>query len=310
MPNIKTIDFNLLRTFDVLYEERNVTRAARRLHVSQSTVSGTLARLRSLFNDPLFVRQQGGMLPTPRAETLAPRVRRLLVDLERALEPAAFDPATAELTVAISANDYGQAVLLVPLIERVARLAPRLRLAIMPFEVAELGDKLAKREIDIAVTVPEMAPPDYPARFLFADRYVGVVRQDHPVRGAEISLDAFCSYPHVLVSPTGGSFIGVTDKALLDVGRRRDVKISVPNFRLVFDLLQIGDFIAVIPEMTLRDRPPGVRKLELPIEVKGPDAIIVWHPRVQDDPAYVWLREQIVETAQARVRAQAPGALG
>jgi len=302
MTDIRAIDFNLLQTFNVLYEERNVTRAAHRLFVTQSTVSGTLARLRHLFDDPLFVRKQGGMLPTPRAEALAPRIRRLLVDLENALQPAAFDPATAELTVSISANDYGQMVLLVPLIAKLAELAPRMKLAILPFEAAELAEKLAKREIDVAVTVPEMAPPDYPSRFLFTDRYVGVVRQDHPVRGSRVSLDAFCAYPHVLISPTGGSFVGVTDKALLDAGRRRDVKISVPNFRLVLDVLQTGDFIAVIPELTLHGHSPSVRKLELPVAVKGPDAIIVWHPRLQDDPAYVWLRTQIIETARAQIR--------
>lgn len=302
MTDIRAIDFSLLRTFDVLYEERNVTRAARRLFVTQSTVSGALARLRALFDDPLFVRKQGGMLPTRRAEALAPRIRRLLVDLESVLEPAAFDPATAALTVSISANDYGQTVLLVPLIAALRECAPRLKIAIRPFEVADLADKLARREIDIAVTVPEMAPPDHPSRFLFSDRYVGVVRRDHPVRGARISLDAFCAYPHVLVSPTGGAFAGVTDKALLDVGRRREVRISVPNFRLVLDVLQTGDYIAVLPELTLRGRPPGVRKLELPIPVPGPDAIIVWHPRLQDDPAYAWLRERIVETAQAGIR--------
>lgn len=303
MPDIRAVDFNLLQTFDVLYEERSVTRTAQRLYVTQSTVSGTLARLRSLFGDALFVRKQGGMLPTPRAEALAPRIRRLLVDLEGVLAPAAFDPATAELTVAISANDYGQAVLLVPLIARMRRLAPRMKLAVMPFEVEALGEKLAKREIDLAVTVPEMAPPDYPSRFLFSDRYVGVVRQDHPLRGPEVSLDAFCAYPHVLMSPTGGSFVGVTDKALLDVGRRRDVRISVPNFRLVLDVLQTGDFIAVIPALTPLGTPAGVRRLELPVAVEGPDAILVWHPRLHDDPACVWLRGLIVEIARARGRA-------
>lgn len=303
MTDIRAVDFNLLQTFDVLYEERSVTRTAQRLYVTQSTVSGTLARLRSLFGDALFVRKQGGMLPTPRAEALAPRIRRLLVDLEGVLTPAAFDPATSELTVAISANDYGQAVLLVPLIARMRRLAPRMKLAVMPFEVEALGEKLAKREIDLAVTVPEMAPPDYPSRFLFSDRYVGVVRQDHPLRGPEVSLDAFCAYPHVLMSPTGGSFVGVTDKALLDVGRRRDVRISVPNFRLVLDVLQTGDFIAVIPALTPLGTPAGVRRLELPVAVKGPDAILVWHPRLQDDPASVWLRGLIVEIARARGRA-------
>lgn len=293
MADLRSLDFSMLLTLDALYEERSVTRAAQRLAVTQSTVSGTLSRLRHLFRDPLFVRGRGAMLPTPRADELAAAVKRLLGDAETILQQEAFNPATADFIARISANDYALHVVIIPLIRRLRQAARNIRLAIVPFEITELGRKLADREIDMAVTIPEMAPPDYPSRFLFSDRYVAIVRNEHPIRGDAVSLDDFCRLDHVLVSPTGGSFEGVVDKALRDIGRRRKVLISVPSFRVVPEILQIEDLIAVVPERLIDAADGRVRKLMLPFPVRGPDAIIVWHPRLRDDRGFAWLRDQI-----------------
>lgn len=293
MPDIRALDFNLLLTFDAVYEERSLTRAAQRLAVTQPTVSGSLGRLRGVFGDSLFVRRQGGMMPTPRADELAPRIRRLLMEAEEVLAPAEFDPATAEFTSYISVNDYGQSVVLLPLIAQLRRKAPGVRIAAMPFEIARLADSFRKGDIDMAITIPEMAPQDYPTRFLFSDRYVAVVRSKHPAKGPKIDLDAFCAYPHILVSPTRGAFKSATDEELRRLQRSRDVAVSVSNFRFALDLVQCDDFIAILPERLLQESRRPVRTLELPIEIKGPEAIVVWHPRYQEDPAHMWLRERI-----------------
>jgi DNA-binding transcriptional LysR family regulator len=300
MADIRALDFNLLATFDAIYEERNITRAAHRLAVTQPTVSGTLVRLRTLFDDHLFVRKQWGMTPTPRADHLAPHIKRLLADAQDVLAPEEFDPKTASFRTYISANDYGQAVVLLPLIERLRREAPRIQIAVMPFETTQLAEKFQRGQVDIAVTIPEMAPPDHPSRFLLSDRYIGVVRNGHPVKANRIDLDTFCAFPHVLVSPTGGSFESATDAELRRIGRRRDVVVSVPSFRFVLDLVQCDDFIAVLPELLLSKRNRSLRKLELPVDIKGPDAIIVWHPRLHEDRAHIWLRKQIALVARAR----------
>lgn len=300
MTDIRSIDFNLLVTFDAIYEERSITRAAGRLNVTQPTVSGTLARLRTVFGDPLFVRRQEGMLPTSRADQLAPRIKRLLSDMQDVLTPAAFDPATARFTTYISANDYGQSVVLLPLIGRLRRRAPGVRVAVMPFETDTLAERFRKGQVDMAVTIPEMAPQDYPSRFLFSDRYVAVVRRGHPATGTAIDLDTFCRFPHVLVSPAGGGMEAATDAALRRIGRRREVMVSVPSFRVVLDLVRGDDFIAVVPERLLPSRGQGLRAMEMPVDIKGPDAIIVWHPRLHDDPAHAWLRNEIVQTSASR----------
>lgn len=301
MADIRSLDFNLLATFDAIYEERSLTRAGHRLAVTQPTVSGSLVRLRTLFEDRLFVRKQSSMVPTPRADHLAPQIKRLLADAHEILSPEKFDPKKTSFRSYISATDYGQVIVLLPLIKRLRREAPGIQVAIMPFESIELGDRFHKGQVDIAITVPEMAPTDYPTRFLFTDRYICVVRKRHPVKGDCIDLDTFCNFPHIIVSPSGGSFQASTDVALRYIGRQRNVAVSVPNFRFALDLVKLDDFIAVLPELLLTKRDLGsLRKLELPIEIKGPDAIVVWHPRFHDDQAHNWLRDQIVQIARDR----------
>ena len=145
MLDIRGIDLNLLIVLDALLDERSVTRAAARLGYTQPTISGMLARLRDLFGDPLFVRAQRGILPTPRAEALASPLKQFLAEGRRLVTPDVFDPATAELTFAISTNDYMQHAVLVPFIEVLRREAAKLRLAIKPLIIAGLVDALARR---------------------------------------------------------------------------------------------------------------------------------------------------------------------
>ena len=268
MDNMRGVDLNLLVVLDALLDERSVTRAAARLGYTQSTISGMLARLRDVFDDPLFVRTQRGILPTPRAEALAAPLKQFLADGRRLIARETFDPATAELTFAISSNDYMQQALLVPFIGMLRREAPKIRLAIRPAVIAGLAEALASGEIDLAVTIPEFAMSDLPSRLLYRERYVAAVRLRHPLAGcAAISLESFCSYDHVLVSPTGGSFEGPTDEALARVGQRRMVRYSVPSFLLLPELLQTDDLIALIPSRLLHGNGERLKLLEPPIEV-------------------------------------------
>ena len=298
MVDMRGIDLNLLIVLDALLDERSVTRAAVRLGYTQSTVSGMLARLRDLFGDPLFVRTQRGVLPTPRSESLASPLKQFLADGRRLIARDAFDPETAEMTFAISTNDYMQHALIVPFIEVLRREAPKIRLAIKPPIIAGLVDALARGDADLAVTIPAFAMSDLPSRWLYRERYVAAVRPEHPLaKRRTISLDKFCSYDHVLVSPTGGSFEGPTDEALAQIGRRRNVRYSVPSFLLVPELLQIDDLIALVPSRLLRGHRQRLTQLKSPINVPGFDVIAVWHPRSGEDVAHRWLRMRLSQTA-------------
>jgi DNA-binding transcriptional LysR family regulator len=280
---------------DALLDELSVTRAAARLGYTQPTVSGMLRRLRDVLGDPLFVRTQRGLLPTPRAQALALPLRQWLADSRHLVAPEKFDPATSQATFSISSNDYMQHALLMPFVASLRREAPRLRLAVTPPVVEGLGEALAAGRIDLAVTIPEFALPELRSRLLYRERYVVAVRRRHPLARAKVSLETFCRYDHVVVSPTGGSFEGPTDRALARLGRRRTVRYSVPSFLLLPDMLQTDDLIAVVPSRLLAATDGRLVQLKPPIDVPGFDVIAVWHPRVDSDAAHRWLRRSLTQ---------------
>jgi len=300
MTNIKKVDLNLLAVLDALLDEHNVTRAAARLGYTQPTISGMLARLRDLFGDPLFVRTQRGLLPTPRAQALAVPLKQLLADSHRLVTREIFDPANAKVTFSISSNDYMQHALLAPFVKVLRSEARQVRLAIAPAIIEGLGGALARGQIDLAVTIPEFAMSDLRSRLLYRERYVVAVRRQHPLaRRGTMTVERFCGYDHVLVSPTGGSFEGPTDEALARLKLRRNVRYSVPSFLLIPEILQTDDLVALVPSRLLRES-KKLAVLKPPIEVPGFDVIAVWHPRVDKDVAHRWLRSRLSETAKRR----------
>lgn len=260
-----------------------------------------LARLRDLFRDPLFVRTQRGLLATPRAQALAVPLKQLLADSQRLVARGEFDPANAEVTFTISSNDYMQHALLVPFVKVLRSEARQIKLAIAPPIIEGLSDALARGQIDLAVTIPEFAMSDLPSRLLYRERYVVVVRPQHPLaRRAAISVESFCNFDHVLVSPTGGSFEGPTDQALARLQLRRTVRYSVPSFLLMSEILQTDDLVALVPSRLLRANNKRLVVRKPPVEVPGFDVIAVWHPRVDKDIAHRWLRSRLAETAKSR----------
>src|SRR5262245_29214395 len=300
MTNIKKVDLNLLAVLDALLDEHSVTRAAARLGYTQPTISGMPARLRDLFGDPLFVRTQRGLLPTPRAQALAVPLKQLLADSHRLVTREIFDPANAKVTFSISSNDYMQHALLAPFVKVLRSEARQVRLAIAPAIIEGLGGALARGQIDLAVTIPEFAMSDLRSRLLYRERYVVAVRRQHPLaRRGTMTVERFCGYDHVLVSPTGGSFEGPTDEALARLKLRRNVRYSVPSFLLIPEILQTDDLVALVPSRLLRES-KKLAVLKPPIEVPGFDVIAVWHPRVDKDVAHRSLRSRLSETAKRR----------
>jgi DNA-binding transcriptional LysR family regulator len=299
MDPFRRIDLNLLVALHALLEERSVTGAARRLALTQPTVSAMLTRLRKQFDDPLFVRTQRGILPTPRAQALAPVLRNWLNDAQALVAKDRFDPSVAKLTVSLSANDYIQATLVVPFIKKLRSQAPQMRLAIRNPQFSNIIGALTEGELDLCVTTArEVSSADLYSRTLYEERYVGVVRKAHPLK-ANVTLDQFCRYPHVVVSPTEGRFLGPTDQALAAVGRRRSVLLSAPGFLVVPEILQTDDLIAVLPERVLCGRMNGLRTFNPPVPVPGFSVLLLWHKRVHKDPALQWMRELLASTASA-----------
>ncbi|WP_028294015.1 LysR family transcriptional regulator [Oceanobacter kriegii] len=292
MRDIRTLDLNLLKALDVLLDERNVTRAAQRLGVTQPALSGMLSRLRDSFDDPLFTRTQRGIVPTTRALELAAPLKNLLRDAEALVQPQAFDPATANMQFSIAATDYALRAVGLPLLSRLRQQAPGIQVALLPVQDAELTEKMERGDIHLALMTPESCQPDWRGRKLFRERYVVAMREGHPVLQQDWDLTAFCQWQHALVSYSGGGFRGVTDTALEAMGVEREVMVSVSSFLVIPELLAGSDLLAVVPERLVAGI-DGLVTLEPPVAIPGFTKLAAWHERVHRDPAQRWIREQL-----------------
>lgn len=295
-PDIRHLDFNLLKALDALLDERSVTRAAERLALTQPAVSGMLTRLRESFGDPLFVRAQRGMVPTLRAQYLAAPVKQLLIDIENILQPQAFDPATASMTLTIASTDYALRAVVVPFLRALRVKAPSIRIAVQPIDSQQLLSQLDRGEVDFALVTPESTATVLHAATLFDERYVCVMRADHPdALGETLALDRFCALDHVLVSSSGGEFEGVTDQALARIGRSRRVAVSVTSFLVLPEILMTSDLIAVVPRR-LATNAHGLIMFEPPVDIPGFSKTVAWHERTHHDPGQKWCRSLLIET--------------
>ncbi|MCC4620799.1 LysR family transcriptional regulator [Xanthomonas cassavae CFBP 4642] len=292
MKAIKSLDLNLLKALVALLDERSVTRAASRLGVTQPAMSGMLTRLRETFGDPLFVRAQRGIVPTPRALELAAPVRQVMSEVGALLQPSIFDPSTARQTFTVAATDYALRAIAVRLLSALKQHAPHMRMALMPVEDGRMPMQFERGEIDVALVTPDGAPPDLHFRNLFVERYVCVLRNDHPAlrERKRLTLDQFCALDHALVSYSGDSFRGVSDDALEALGRQRTVSLSVKSFLILPEILRASDMVALLPSRLVQDM-HGLTVFDPPFDVPGFTKIAVWHERTHLDPAQRWLRE-------------------
>lgn len=196
-------DLNLLVIFEAILRERSVTKAGERLGLSQPAMSHALNRLRWMLKDQLFVRTPEGMSPTPRAEQLAQPVRRALVELELALEPEEFNPEQAERRFTIAVNNYAAVVLAARIAAKCAASAPNIRLSLRPSGTLDLENLLDRGELDVAITTIDAAADRFVSRTLIEDRYVAVVRRDHPVTRRTLDVETFAALPHLMISSSG-----------------------------------------------------------------------------------------------------------
>lgn len=295
MDNLLRLDLNLLRTLDVLLAEHSVTRAAQRLHLSQPTVSVQLAKLREALDDPLLLPDSRGMKPTARADAIRQPLRAALHALESALvDGAEFDPANDDATWRISIFDYGEATVIQPLLASLREQAPNTRLALFQTQPNRVLARLERGEIDLAFQARDEAPQNLRSRKLFDEHYCLVGRCGHPALQHPLSLEEFCKLEHVVVSPNGGGFIGNTDKALEQLGYKRNVVLSVPHFLFMKQVVKNTNMVALMPSRLIN--PQTMESLKPPLEVDGFEMMMLWHERSHRDPRHQWLRRLIVDS--------------
>ncbi|HEY6727964.1 MAG TPA: LysR family transcriptional regulator [Polyangiaceae bacterium] len=295
--SIKNLNLNLLLVLDVLGREQNVTRAAKRLGLTQSAVSNALAQLRQALGDPLFVRARRGVVPTARALALAGPVRQALGIVESALESSGvFEPAGSSRSFVIAASDYTEYVVLPPLLRRLEREAPGVRLEVRAWGHHEVPAALETGEIDLMLGYYGVLPPGHHEQPLFEEEYACIVRQRHPSVRRRLTLKRYLALSHVLVTQRPGS-VGSVDVALGRMGLTRRVGARVSHFLMVPQLVAHTDMVAALSR---RIAEPAARSLGLvlyPPPLALPKSTVgqVWHERTETDAAQRWLRRVVSE---------------
>ena len=297
--DLRRIDLNLLVALDALLEERNVTRAAARLGMSQPATSRALGRLRVLFSDTLLVEGPGGYMLSARAEELRPKLRQTLAGVGEMLEARPFDPALATGSIRLLMTDLHAAVLAPRLLSRLAAEAPDVDLDILPPGPA-IMEMLGNGDAHAVVGAIEDAPAGIRRRKLFEDRYVTLMRAGHPAAGRKLTLENYLVLDHMVISITGTGPAPV-DELLSTMGRSRRVRARVPNFFAALEIAACSNLVMTLPESLARTTTGAARFVMLPPPVDlGPIALnLLWHARHQDVPRHVWLRSLIVAAARS-----------
>lgn len=283
-------DLNLLVTLDMLLAEGSVARAASRLRLSPSAMSRALARLREATGDPLLVRAGRGLVPTPRALELRGRVGQLVQDSEAVLRPAdTLDLKHLERMFTLRTSEGFVENFGPELIARVGREAPGVRLRFMQKpdkDSAPLRDGSVDLETGV---VGDAMGPEVRAQALFRDRFVGVVRKGHPLSRGRITPARYASGRHISVSRRGLDK-GPIDEALQKLGLAREVVTIVGGFGTALALARASDLIASVPERHTETLRSGMHSFALPVPAREITVSLLWHPRLDADPAHRWLR--------------------
>lgn len=302
MFDMKRADMHLLVSLDVLLEELNVTRAAQRLHISQPTLSGHLARLRELFGDPLLVPSASGrgMVPTDRAVAIRAPLAEALSQLRAAVMlPDDFNPAFSERTFVVAANDSVFTILALDVMAEVLSYSnPNLRMAVVPAYDDRMVERMARGEVDLVLGDIDKVPESLKARFLLVDDFVLAQRHAHPRGMAAPELDEYCALHHVVVSARADFFTPI-DAVLEKLGRVRKVVAAVPSYNQVALVLSQSDGVATLPRQLMQRYGSFVDLIDLPFSIPSFRLAMAWHPRAQNDPAGRWIRQCFLNLGRA-----------
>jgi DNA-binding transcriptional LysR family regulator len=294
--DMRPSDLPLLVSLVALLEESNVTHAAERLHVSQPALSAQLARLRSLFDDPLLVPSESGrgMIPTARAAALKIPLQQALRHLVDTIgDPAAFDPHTAERTFMIAANDNAVTMFGVELVRRMEQGGGAgLRMGFCDPAIDNTVARMERGEIDLLLATARIIPPSLQSVALCKEQYHVAQRKGHPRGLRPPTLKQYCSLGHVLVSGKG-EFSGLLDERLAALGQSRRVAVVVPHYNLAPTILANTDYLCTLPIRFLQRFADQLDIFALPFELPEFSISMAWHARSDNDPGHRWLREQL-----------------
>ena len=303
--DIRSVDLNLLVVFDAMARHRSVNRTAEAIGLSQPATSAALARLRALFDDALFVRAGAQMEPTPRALELAPAVRRVVEAIQsEILQPAGFDPATAQRAFTLLTPDIGEVAFLPGVLRRLRQEAPQVRLHAVSKPRTAAAAALEAGEADLAVGFfPDLQKAGYFQQALFKTSYVCIACAHNEAAGSRMTLKHYLAARHIVVRPDGREHF--LDRFLEDKGWHRQVMLELSHFMSLLALLPGSDFVATVPQdiATVVGRHVALKTITLPFRPPQIQVQQYWHRRMQDDPANRWLRGVFYEVNRRDVGA-------
>ncbi|APR81148.1 Transcriptional regulator [Minicystis rosea] len=294
------MDLNLLLVVATVLETRSATRAAEKLHVTQSAVSNALRRARDLFADPLVIRRPYGLEPTPRAAALLPSLRAWIEEARRLIADApSFDPTRSTRTFAIACSDAVAITLLQPMLRLLGERAPHARLRLLTLDRLITEDGLSRGEVDLLIGIPPVLPEGHEAELVYRDPMECIVRRDHPTVHEQLSLAAFAALDHVDLA-LFGAVDDTIDRALSKHGRARTVRVSLPHFSSVPLAVLETDGVATLASRLARAfaaRMP-LRVLKPPVALDPIEIRQVWHRRTESDEAVRFLRALVLDAAR------------
>jgi len=285
-------DLTLLASLDVLLSEGSVAKAAERMNLSTPAMSRVLGRIRALTGDPILVRAGRGLVPTPRAEAMRAQLRELVETARSLLEGGpSFDPSRLKRRFTLRATDGFAASFGTALVARLLAEAPNVMIRFMQQGEENVAD-LRDGRVDLDIAALGESGPEIMVQSLFSDRFIGVVRPDHPLATQRVTLARFCRAPQISASRRG-RLNGPLDTALEAQGRSRPVVAVVAGFIDAVLLARQTDLIAVVPEHLTRAAREGMANFPLPVATERVTISQAWHPRVQADPVHRWLRAMV-----------------
>ncbi len=293
--DLRHLDLNLLLVFELMLRERKVSRVAEQLGVTQPAVSRSLKRLRELLGDELFFRSAEGMSPTAYAQHLAEPVCQALDDLRQALSADfSFDPSNSQRTFVIAMSDLGESYILPRLVSLLSRQAPGIAITVVRDRGEALHRNMVAGTIDLAIGLHDNLESGFFAREIYRQNYVCVFRHGHRLAGTRLTLDDFSQAEHAVVTASGYGHAQI-DSLIDRQGIQRTIRVRLPNYASLENLLFNTDLIATVPAVLVQ---PDLKPLALahaPHPVQLPHLAIsaFWHERNHRDPGNRWLREQV-----------------
>lgn len=296
---LNNLNLNLLRSLHVLLEECHVSRAAERLHLTQSAVSRQLSQLRELCGDPLLVRDGNRLVPTPHALVMQEKLRDLLGEFDELLSNKPFDPLTWQQEFVISSSDYVAQYIIPEVLSQVVKQAPNIDLAYRLWQPNFLA-KFNETGIHLASTMLPSQPEALSSIKIGEDKSVCLMRSDHPLSAvSELDCQQLISFPHLKVTG-GGDKDSMADVSLKKLGYKRRIALKVPFFSAAVNALQSSDYMMIVPQHIAINLAEGgaLTYRSLPFDTPAHQYWLMWHPKFDNDKAHQWMREKILYAMQ------------